>query len=467
MLTQTTASQGETSHWRKIALLSGDRRIDLAMPYDESLDDAVRRLGVAFAPTTHVVLDRTGAQLPLSTLGADLEDGTLLAIVDLRRSAVLTSRRKIRAAGPLRQDSGAVWGLLGVTGALLAALGYFGAGEWLSGSEVRILVAILIGVAAAVSAAMWAVRRPTDAVASGLTMLAPLTVAFAAGVVAVPPTLVAAAQLATASGLLAAAVVSALLSVIVSGLRLRGAAGTTTAILLVLAVIWGVTLWAGWSVAAAAAICAAVVPLAHRAMPSMLVGVAEGYHIDYQQFMSNRWTVRGTIPEDPGLVELSSIRTIVDESSARLAVGILFFSIVPALCLPLVLPNLLDPDPFVFGGTVGLLIAVTIALLLVPRHTATPLLRWVPRAGAALIVIETSVALSGSMTPLLLTICALVLLVLGLIAAATVIPIQRGVDSLAWSRFGDVIEWLAIVLAMPAAFLAADALDRLRGMMAG
>lgn len=465
---------GTSSEWRKIALLSGDRRVDLAIPYDETLDDALRRLGVAFSPATHAVIDRAGVQLPLSTTGDDLDDGALLAVVDLRVRTVPATRRRAaaraaaasRADAALRPDTGAVWWMLGVAGVLVAALGYLGIADLIPSGPLRVVVAVLIGLAAAASATMWTRHRPVDAVASGLSMLAPLTLAFAAGVVAVPSAIEGGAHLATAAGLLAAAIVSALLTVAVPGLRLRGAAGTTTAILLVLAVIWGVTLWMGWQIAAAAAISTALVPLAHRALPSMLVGVAEGYHIDYRHFMSSRWTVRGAIPEDPGQVVLSSITAIVDESSARLGVGTLFFSLVPAVCVPLVLPGLADSDPFVMGGTIGLLATVSISLLLVPRHTATPALRWVPRAGAAIVIVEAALAVAVSATPVLLTVSAIVLMVLGLIAAATVVPIDRGAASLAWSRVGDIVEWLAIVLAMPAAFLAADAIDRLRGMMA-
>ena len=58
--------------WRKIALLSGDRRVDLAMPLDETLDDAVRRLGVPFGAETHVILDGSGARVALTRSAAEL-----------------------------------------------------------------------------------------------------------------------------------------------------------------------------------------------------------------------------------------------------------------------------------------------------------------------------------------------------------------------------------------------------------
>ena len=60
---------------------------------------------------------------------------------------------------------------------------------------------------------------------------------------------------------------------------------------------------------------------------------------------------------------------------------------------------------------------------------------------------------------------AVVLLAAGVLAGLAAIPIARGARSLAWSRTGDVIEWLAIALALPAGLMAADAIDLLRGMM--
>ncbi len=455
--------------WRKIALLSGGRRVDLAMPLDETLDDAVRRLGVPFAADTHVILDGSGTRVALTRSAAELADGDLLAIVDLRAPAPRRDSRRRSAGRPGsdRPDTGAVWWLLAIAGGLLATLGFAGAGALIPDAGWRVVLAAIVGLAATASAVVWTRHRPSDSAASGISMLAPLMLAFAAGVIAVPPALESAGHLAAAAGLLAAAVVATMVAITVTGLRLRAAAISATAILLVLTLVWGVTLWIGWSPAAAAAISAAAAPLALRALPSMLVGVAEGFHIDYVHFMSSRWTVRGAIPEDPGPVKLPEVRNVVDDSSARLAVGTVLFSAAPVVCLPFVLPALGSADPFVFVGVIVMLSAIVIALLLAPRHSATPVLRWVPRASAAIVITEAAVAVALAAAPVLLTVATLILLVVGLVAAATVVPIGRGAASLGWSRLADIVETLAIAIAMPAALLAADSLNTLRGMMAG
>ena len=51
--------------------------------------------------------------------------------------------------------------------------------------------------------------------------------------------------------------------------------------------------------------------------------------------------------------------------------------------------------------------------------------------------------------------------------AAAIVPMGRGARSLVWSRVGDVFEWLAVVLALPAGLLAADTIGVLRGVMGG
>jgi hypothetical protein len=64
-----------------------------------------------------------------------------------------------------------------------------------------------------------------------------------------------------------------------------------------------------------------------------------------------------------------------------------------------------------------------------------------------------------------MTVLAGILLAVGAAAAFIVIPAARGAQSLFWSRFGDVFEWIAIALSLPAGLLAADAIDVLRGVM--
>ena len=453
--------------WRRVALVTPERRYDLAIPVDDTLDEAVRRLGLSFVPGRHVLLDRSGRESALSMRGIDIDDGSLFAIVEVASGS--GSSAQARPGGAARRESAVLWWLLGSVAVLLAALVLSDAGRSLLPDPlVRILVGGAVCLAAAGIALAGVAHRRRDALTGGaaLSLLAPFALAFAGGAAAIPPQLEQSAHLAVASGLLAASIVSALVTVALPVARLRSGASAATVVLLVLTGIWGVTLLAGWGMPAAAAISAGLVPLALRALPSLLVDVDEGYHIDYAAFMSSRWTVRGAIPEDPGPVTLPAVRSIVDGAEAGTVVGTVLFSLAPPVLVPLLLPGLASPDALVVGGTIGLLSALVVALVLAPRRTATPALRWAPRAAAGLVVVEVAVALAVAFPPLLLTVAAGGLLVVAFVAAAALVPIARGAASLGWSRLADAFEWLAVVLALPAALLAADGIDVLRGMMA-
>jgi hypothetical protein len=217
--------------------------------------------------------------------------------------------------------------------------------------------------------------------------------------------------------------------------------------------------------ASAAALSAGAVPLGMRFLPSTLVNVADGHHIDYKHFMSSRWTVRGVIPDSPGRIAMTEVRDVVDASSARLVTGVVLLSVVAALFLPLAFTRPLAPGPFVLGGTIGLVCTLALALILVARHYTSPVLRWVPRAAAAIVVLVAVIGVSTMFAESAVLILAGVLLVIGIGAAAALVPIGRGARSLVWSRTADFFEWISVVLSFPAALLAADALSIVRGMM--
>ncbi len=447
---------------RKIALMSADRRLDVALPLVGTLGDALSDLGYSIQHGHQVVLDRAGNEARLGATGADLQDGALFAIVDLhQRGAVDAARARSAEVETART---VLWWLLGVVAVLLAAVALLTSPGALGPAEPAL--GLLVALGAAASAVAWGLRRRTDATAEGLAMLAPLGLAFAAGVLVIPRQLVAGDQLAVITGVLLAGILAALLTATVSGGRPRSSAGTATIILLALAGVWGVALLLGWGIPAAAAVSAGAVAPALRFLPTTLVNVPEGHHIDYRHFMSNRWTVRGAIPETPDRVSMPAVREIVHESSARLLTGTVLLSLIAAASVPFALPALAAGNPFVFGGAVAFLAALLVMLVLTPRHTPSPVLRWVPRAAAALILVEITVGVSGAFGVTVLLIAASGLLLAGIVAAAVIVPVGRGASSLVWSRLADILESTAVAVAFPAALLASDALSFLRGVMA-
>jgi hypothetical protein len=451
---------------RKIVVLSGENRIDAAVPLDDTLRSALSALGYVLEPGRHAVLDRAGAQTDLDTAGADLQDGSLFSIVDLQLAGAVAAAV---AATPSdeRDDTGALWWLVGTLAVVISAVALIDAATLgtLGNMTERLAAALILAAGSVASAVLWALRGPRNRTGESVAMLAPLALAFAAGVVAIDPAFDSSVHLSVVAGLFAAGVLATLLAGAVEALRLRSAAGIASVVFLSLGSVWGVTLLAGLDAWSAAAISAGAVPLALRYLPSTLVNVPEGHHIDYKHFMTSRWTVRGVVPETPGSVEMSFVRASVDASSARLVTGVVLLSVVAAVFLPLALARPVPTDGFVLGGTIGLVSTLTIALLLSARHYAMPVLRWVPRAACAVVVLVAAIGATVMFGQLVILVAAAAMLVAGVAVAYILVPIAKGARSLVWSRTADVFEWLAVALSLPAALLAADILNAVRGMM--
>lgn len=446
---------------RRIALLSDQTRFDVALGFDETLDDALALTGLSTGGGLLTVIGPGGVEVPGDTVCEDLEDGGLYSLVDL--SAVVSQRRPGRRAMLSRVDHGARWWLLGVCALVLLAALAITAGN----PVLRLVIGLLLAIGAVGGALAWSKREANEGARGALGILAPVLLAFAAGATLVPAHLESAGHLSTASGFLAVSVITAVVALTGGAGPIRAAGGTATVLLVSLAAVWGVTLLLQWGPVAAAAISVGLVPLGLRALPSSLVNLPEGYFIDYKHFMSSRWTVRGAIPETRGAVRARDIVAVVDESSARLVAGTIVLSVVAAIMMPFAILRPWPDNPFVVAGGVALLVCTELSLLLTPRHTTSRILRWMPRAAAAVVlvcaVIQASAAFSGDV----LVLGAAVLFVVGLIAVAVAVPMSRGTSSLGWSRVGDAFEWLAVALALPAALLYADALSTLRGMMSG
>ena len=268
------------------------------------------------------------------------------------------------------------------------------------------------------------------------------------------------------NALLAAAVLSGLLAVAASTGAVRAGVATGSGTLLIVAVIWGACLLLGLPATAAPAITLGAVPVALRALPSILLDVPPGMFIDYERFQRTRWSVRQQLPEPGGPVTMPAVSRLVDESSARLLVGTAVLCGAAALSAPFAVPAFDGDDPIVLGGQIGVLACAVLALLFGARRFSAPALHWLPRIAAVVVLccVAASLARLGP-GGWLVVLCALLLLA-GLIAAAAAVPVARGARSLSWSRAADVFEWLAVALSLPAGLLAAGAIELLRGMMA-
>lgn len=390
---------------RRIAVLDGAGRHELALAPHVLLADALAAAGIRLESGRHVLVGRSGDEVPPTLPAGDLDDGAVLALVDLAEHPQPRPQRE-RGSSPVRAS---FW--------------------WLVAGAVAVIAAV--------------------------------------AVVTIPGLRASTSILAVFTGLCAAAVLAGLLAVVSrSGIH-RAELGTLTLILLALAAVWGFALAVDLPVSAPAAVSLGAVPLALRALPQTLMDVSPGTFIEYRRFQTSRWAVRQQLPADVGPIEAAAARELVDRATARLRAGTAALSATAAVSAPLALGAFDSADPLVFGGQIALAACAVLALLLGARRSSIPSLRWMARA-AALVVL--AVALAGVLHAagsLWLTVAGGVALAAGVMLAFAVIPAARGSRSLAWSRLGDVLEWLSVVLALPAGLVAAGIIGVLRGAMGG
>jgi len=459
-----------TSERRRLALYSDAARFDVAAPAHLTARELLAAMGVAFDASRQALVLRSGREFDADSPVADLVDGTLLTVVDLAAPAA-RGRRAGATQDGARADHHAAWWLLTTIAALLAAaaLGDLALETTLLGDNTRLPVAIALAVGATVAAALWS-TRVSLAAGTGFALVAASSLAFASGIVAVPH-VPGAAHLAVTCGLLSAVVLMGVLTVTASisdtQRAVRGAIGAALAIFLVLSAVWGGTLMMEWSTTTAAAITLGLVAPGIRWIPGLLLNLEDGYAINYEHFMSSKWSVRGAVPEDPGAVTMDVVKPHVVESLAKLTAGIVTLSALAVITAPIVAPGMYSASLLVRIGTIGVLVATVIALFLGPRRHSSATLRWVPRATATFVALVVVITFALHSSDAVRSVLAAAMMVAAILAAVLIVPVGKGASSLIWSRLGDTFEALAVALALPMGLLAANVVDSMRTVMAG
>jgi len=453
----------ETVQRRRVAIVDGTRRLDLVVPTHVTVAATLHAAQAYPQSGREVVVEAAGREIsPESRIG-DLRDGAILVLVDLAPGARGRGRRRpARPAGAERPS--AVWWVMGGAGVVLAATALLAPAAF--DPLARLIVGAVLAVGATAAAVVLAARAPRGRSSHVAAVLGILLLAFAAGTALIPAVPAAQGVLAVFTGVLFAAAVAGVMGVVSFSGTLRAEARTAMTVLLVLSAVWGGALLLHMDASAPAAVTLGLVPVALRVLLASVVDVAPGTFLDYERFQTTRWAVRQQLPDEVHSIDAADAGALVARSTARLTAGAMLFVLAGVASAPVAIPSFDGSDPLVLAGRIALAATVVLGLVLGARKTTVPALRWVSRLGAAAILAAVLVALIPLISGDVLVLVAGLCLAVGAASAFLVIPAGRGVHSLAWSRFADVIEWLAVALSLPAGLLAADVVDMLRGMMA-
>lgn len=438
----------------RVAVHLGTRRLDVALDASRTLGELLAAAGVPLVPGL-LVLDTGGRALDLAAPVAEqVEDGSLVHVVapaPRPRGRAARARAAWVARRPDPQP--ALLGAAGATAAVLAAVALLDPARhgWLA-----LAAALVLGAAAV----LLAVSRVAAVAAASLA--APV-LAFAAGVAAVDPAGAADRRLALVAGLVAATGVAAVRFVATRAAR-RGQ-DLATVLLVALGVVAALclaVLLAGLPGVVAAAVLLGLVPVALRVLPVWALSAPDEQLVDLAHVARTAPSVRGPRPRGLGRVNERQVVRTVGAAERRTDAGVLLVCALPPLLAPLVLVAALG-DAVRGWGAVALVVALVVVLTLQPRTARGPVARWAPRVAAALVLVELA-ALGAPVLGADAALLAVGCVVLALAVSGVGLALGRGWRSVVASRLGDAVEGLGVVLALPAALVAADMIETLRRM---
>ncbi|QAY59130.1 hypothetical protein ET475_03405 [Microbacterium protaetiae] len=448
----------ETAQRRRVAICDGATRHDIAAPADMTMDAVLRHVGID-GPV--VLRDRTGAEVDPLWLLREYDDGDVFTVVDPSLSSPRSRRRRggDPAAAP-HEHAAAMVAVFAVLIALLAPLTARASGA------TSIIVGLIVGVAALAVGIVWARRTTADDADLTGGFYAPLALALAAGLLVSPALAWGSVHVAVICAASAVAVLAGVMTLVAAGRVVAAAAGAVTGVAAAVAGLWALVLVWGLPAAAACAVTLGLAPVVLRVLPSSVLSAAPGMFIDFMRFQTLRWSARQREPEPAHAVRAAQARSMVAQSAARWRAGTILVCVTVAVSAPFALARLDTADVLTRSGQIAVAVCLVIALTLQSRRALHGTVRWMPRAATAVVVASLAVGVGGIVGVGVIEAAAVVLLAVAVIAAAVIVPIGRGLRSLRWSRVGDMLESLAIALALPAGLLAAGVVDLLRGMMA-
>ena len=203
-------------------------------------------------------------------------------------------------------------------------------------------------------------------------------------------------------------------------------------------------------------------------MANLVVRVPDRYLVQWRRYMTRRWTVRGSIPEDARMLTDDDVHEDMQRFLAQYTAGTVCCTVCVvlsflALATCVDYAAALDRVAFIVAG-----VSIVLYLALKPRQSGRPFERYLMR-GAAMVSLMAVVAFLPSALPqwgaqmpvAIIGVCAVVGLALGF----GMISQSNGFYSLALSRIGDGCCFAALCLAPVAALLSAGLVEWLRGIV--
>src|SRR5699024_681147 len=307
-------------------------------------------------------------------------------------------------------------------------------------------------------------HRPAEHGVLEETVLAPV-LGFAAGFLVTGPEQYGALRLSVVLGLLSAAVL-AVLRYSVSAREQDSSAGVAA----VLAGVW--TVVAGLFAAAllldlpgyvVPALLLGGAPLMIRSMPSAALEIPDEQVLDMPFLARTAISVRGVLPKSPGRARSERVAERIRRSEHRERAGKISASVIVVVTAPVVLATY-EPGGLRGWGTVALVALVLVFLTLAPRSFRRPVDKVAPRL--ALVTVLAQLALGTHRFPDAMA-WGFVAIVVAVGFAFPPVALARGSRSVRFSRLGDIVEGFSVGLVLPAALLAAGAVQGLGTLTAG
>jgi hypothetical protein len=427
--------------------------------------DALRAALVPVHSPGILVLDSTGRVVDLDdVVGGQVVDGGVLHVV---RPAPAPRRRSDRWAAD-RPDvvsrrpaphvalalAGAVGGVLVAVMAVLPGVALDPA----TGIAAAALALAALATALSRSPAPAAATISAPALAAGAAALA---VALAHGGAIDGPT----RRLAVTAALVAAGAVAAVrLGVTKADGRGDDDAAVALGALVVAAAVQAAVLLTGAPPVVVPALLAGAAPLVVRLAPRLALRVPDDQLIDLAHVSRTAASVRAPRPRGLGRVAERRVVAAVRGADRRATTAIAIASALPVVLMPAVLVSA-APRSVPGSGALALAACLVVALALGPRTARGAAAHHLPRASAALVLVETA-ALGPVPGDVRMTL-AVVAVALALVTAAVALLLLRGWRSVVVSRLADAVESLAVVLALPAAAVAAGLVEILRRVTSG